>query len=79
MHVQEYTVSASGATHQEGEDMSQLLNIGQVAEMLNVSIPTLYRMTSQKRIPFIKLGQRVLFDPEKVAAWLAEHEQGVMS
>jgi excisionase family DNA binding protein len=31
---------------------------------------TLRRMVSQKRIPFLKLSKRVLFDTDSLSAWL---------
>ena len=47
-----------------------LLTIKEAAEYLRISIPGIYRLTSQKRIPFIKLGQRVLFDLQDLVIWL---------
>ena len=51
--------------------MSQLLNVKELCEYLRVSKPTVYRMTSQREIPMIKLGNRVLFDKEKIDEWLS--------
>lgn len=42
--------------------MKQLLNIRQAAQLLAVSVSTLYSWVSQRRIPFVKVGRSVRFD-----------------
>lgn len=52
-----------------GMPMSHLLSVKEAAKELAVSPHTVRAWTSQRRIPFIKLGRRVLFemaDLEKV-------------
>jgi excisionase family DNA binding protein len=34
-------------------------------------------MTSKRRIPFLRVGRRVLFDPEQLERWLADRQVGV--
>ncbi len=53
-------------------DLPKLLSIQECAEALNIAKITLYKLTSSKRIPFLKIGSRVLFEPEKIAAWIEE-------
>ena len=48
----------------------EYLNVEEVVKALKISKPSLYRMTSQKLIPFIKLGQRILFEPEEIRKWV---------
>ena len=50
--------------------MGTLLNVREAAERLRLSVGTLYRLTSQKRITFYKVGQRVLFDPADLETWV---------
>lgn len=40
---------------------------------LDLSVATLRRMVSERRVPFLKVpaGKAVLFDPADLAAWLA--------
>ncbi len=52
----------------------EYMDVDQLVAALRISKPSLYRMTSQKLIPFIKLGQRVLFDQEKIKEWLEGKE-----
>ena len=49
-----------------------LLDIGPVATYLGVSPHTLYKMVSQRRIPYIKVGSRVKFDPANLDDWIKQ-------
>lgn len=50
--------------------MQKLLNIDQAAAFLNLRPKTLYSYICRRRIPFVKIGSRVLFNPEKLEAWV---------
>ena len=45
-----------------------------LTEELGVPIAeaTLRRMVSKRRVPFVKMDKRVLFESERLAAWLRE-------
>ncbi|MFZ7131967.1 MAG: helix-turn-helix domain-containing protein [Eubacteriales bacterium] len=47
-----------------------ILTISEAVEYTRLSKPTLYRMTSTKKIPFLKVGGKVLFRLEELTAWL---------
>ena len=53
-------------------DLPKLLKIQDISEALNLAPITLYKLVSARKIPFVKLGSRVLFEPEKIAAWIEE-------
>ncbi len=53
--------------------MSRLLTVAEAAERLRLSVSTLYHLTSAREIPFIKIGQRVLFEERELAEWVAAH------
>jgi len=54
----------------------KLLTVKQIADYLQINPMTVYKWTSQGRIPCIKLsGNLVRFDMEKVKKWLATMEQ----
>lgn len=55
--------------------MPKLMNVKQLAEMLNLSLKMIYKMTAEKSIPFIKLGRRILFQEESIVNWLKEKSQ----
>jgi excisionase family DNA binding protein len=48
-----------------------LLTIQEASGILRLSVPTLYRLTSQKRIPFYKVGGKLLFDSSKLTDWVS--------
>ena len=52
-----------------------LLTLRQAAAYLGLSPWTLRQWVSQRRIPHVKLGRAVRFDPVALVAWIAEHSQ----
>jgi excisionase family DNA binding protein len=50
-----------------------LLSIGEAAHALSISIHTLRAWVSQQRIPYVKLGRRVLFRSEHLQAYIDSH------
>lgn len=53
----------------------RLLTIAELSEFLRTPIGTIYHWISQKRIPYVKLGRSVRFDPEQVNLWVKENSQ----
>ena len=55
----------------EGDDMTELLTIEEVAERLHVSVETVRWLRQQGRfVPAIKVGRRLMWDARDVDAWL---------
>lgn len=50
--------------------MTELLNLREGAKDLKVSIHTLRSWTYQRRIPFVRLGRRILLRREDVEAFV---------
>ena len=50
-----------------------LMTIEEVATHTGLSVHTLYAMVSQRRIPYVKVGRLVRFDPGHLEDWLAHH------
>lgn len=48
----------------------RLLNIQEAAQYTGLSVHTLYTMTSQKRIPYVKVGRLTKFDLEQLDKWI---------
>lgn len=48
----------------------RLLDVAGVAELLNVPERHVRRLVAERRIPFVKWGHLLRFDPATVAAWL---------
>ena len=52
------------------DTLPTLLNIDQLAERLGVSIRHIRRLIAERRVPHLRVGRFVRFDPADVAAWL---------
>jgi excisionase family DNA binding protein len=49
-----------------------LMNIEQVAERLGVSVRHMRRLIAERRIPYVKWGHLLRFDPDEVDRWIEE-------
>ncbi len=50
-----------------------LMTIAEVAARLNVNVRHVRRLVEQGRIPYIKWGHLLRFDPDEIEAWIADH------
>ena len=55
--------------------LPELLDITEVAQHLGVNVRHVRRLIAERRIPFIKWGHLVRFDPDEIATWLEQHRQ----
>ena len=51
---------------------SRLVDIEAVADRLGVQVRHVRRLVHERRIPFIKWGHLLRFDPAEIEAWLDE-------
>src|SRR3546814_11533291 len=49
------------------------MTIADVAARLNVNVRHVPRLVEQGRIPYIKWGHLLRFDPDEIEAWIAHH------
>ena len=52
------------------DTLPTLLDIEQLAEHLGTSHRHIRRLIAEKRIPYVKVGRLIRFDPAEIAAWL---------
>jgi excisionase family DNA binding protein len=52
------------------DPLPQLLSIDQLADRLGVSIRHIRRLIAERRVPYLKVGWLVRFDPSEIASWL---------
>jgi excisionase family DNA binding protein len=52
------------------KDIPELIDIEAVAGRLGVGVRHVRRLVAERRIPYIKWGHLVRFDPVEVAAWV---------
>ena len=57
---------------QQQEDNSKLLNVYELASLLDKAPSTIYAMTSDKRIPFHKRGNKLYFFESEILQWIAQ-------
>ena len=53
--------------------LPRLVDIRVVANYIDVSMDTVYTMSSQRRIPFVKVGRLLKFDLKAIDAWIARN------
>ena len=51
--------------------LRRLVGIQIIADYLDVAPDTVYTMVSQRRIPFVRVGRLLKFDPRAIDTWIA--------
>jgi excisionase family DNA binding protein len=54
----------------------RLLDVDDAAERLGVTVRFVRRLVAERRIPYVKVGKFVRFDPVEVERWIDEHRIG---
>lgn len=54
------------------ELVSRLIGIQEAAHYTGISPTTIYKWVSQRKIPHIKMGRLVKFDPIKLDEWIKQ-------
>ena len=57
---------------------AQLLTIDAVAQALGVTRRHVQRLVAERRIPFLKIGRFIRFDPAALSVWLEERRVDVV-
>ena len=52
------------------EALPELIDIHTLARRLDDSVRHIRRLVAERRIPYVKVGHFVRFDPEEIAVWL---------
>ncbi len=47
-----------------------LLDVDELAERLNISVRHVRRLVAERRVPYLKVGHLVRFEPAAIDAWL---------
>jgi excisionase family DNA binding protein len=59
-----------GVTMTETYPLPHLLTIEELADHLGVTVRHVRRLIAERRVPFVKVGRFVRFDPAAITAWL---------
>lgn len=54
------------------DPLPHLLTIDELAGQLGITIRHVRRLVAERRVPYLKVGGLVRFDPTDIAAWLDE-------
>lgn len=63
-------VQVKGKPRGSALPLARLLDIEEVADHLGVSVRHVRRLVAERRIPFVKWGHLLRFDPNELAAWI---------
>ncbi len=61
----------------KSRDLPILMSIEEVAEHLGVTVRHVRRLVAERRIPFLKWGHLLRFDPNELNQWLEDRRVGV--
>ena len=50
----------------------QLLTVEQAADLLSLSVPTIYTLVSKNQLPVNKRGKRLYFSKQEITSWIKE-------
>ena len=54
-------------------ELRRLITVKEASQYLSLSTDTVYRMASQKKLPYLKIGDRVLLDVRALDRWIDRH------
>ena len=50
--------------------ITKLMTCAETAEFLNLNKFTLYRLASRRKVPFFRIGRKLLFDKSRIEKWI---------
>jgi len=59
------------------ENLSEFLTVRELAQWIKLSESHIYFMVNKKKIPFAKLGGKLLFEREKIRKWIESNSNTV--
>lgn len=51
----------------------QFMTVEEIAFVLRVPKSTIYKWVYERRIPYVKIGKRLLFEYTKIMEWIEKH------
>ena len=65
---------AQRSEHHDKRATRTLLGVGETSKYLGCTVNTLYSWINQRKVPYIKIGRLVKFDPGDIEIWIAERK-----
>lgn len=69
--------SQRGVVGSRDKQLPTLLDATEVAEVLRTTPRHVRRLVEERRIPYVKVGRFVRFEPDEIGTWLSLHRVGV--
>jgi excisionase family DNA binding protein len=54
-------------------ELKRLITAKEASQYLSLSTDTVYRMATSQKLPYLKIGDRVLFDIKSLDQWVEKH------
>ena len=54
------------------DDLPHLLTTDELAEHLGVTVRHVRRQIAERRVPYVKVGRLIRFDPDEISHWINE-------
>ena len=64
-----------GDLRNQADELVQLLTVPEVARLLRVHPRTVRRFVADRRLPCVRIGTRVRFEPRSVLRWLSVRKE----
>lgn len=64
---------AKNTVNEEATPAQQLVDINRAAQILGVPVRHVRRLVAERRVPFVKWGSRLHFDPLELDRWIDRH------
>ena len=55
------------------ENGNRLWNVRDLATFLATSAHAVYKLVERRQVPFVRLGRKILFDPDIIRTWINQH------
>lgn len=65
--------------HSPDSPVEPLLDVATAATRLGVTVRFVRRLVAERRIPYVKVGKFIRFDPAEVEQWIDDHRVGQLS
>lgn len=59
---------------QEISSKRWLMSIHEVSTMLGMAVHTIYSWVNQRKIPYVKVGRLLRFDPKDIENWISKNK-----
>jgi excisionase family DNA binding protein len=63
------------AHHDDNRPLGRLMTITEVADALGVAVRHVRRLVYERRIPYIKWGHLLRFDPTEIRTWIDKYRR----